>query len=128
MDVISDPVMKPVTGGQHEGAIGAFEKVDKSAASLVAKSGAGMFELLTYLSAGIAKSFQSKGLQLYNEDGCWGEARGGAIVNQRCQRRSLPPSTDQFVTLTTLWTKTIESKRRNSGMNKNLKFASGCEV
>ncbi|KZL66861.1 UDP-glucose,sterol transferase [Colletotrichum tofieldiae] len=59
VDGVSDLVMEPVRGGKNEGALGAFKGFGKGAASLVAKSGAGMFGLLAYPSAGIAKSLRS---------------------------------------------------------------------
>ncbi|TID06557.1 Sterol 3-beta-glucosyltransferase UGT80A2 [Colletotrichum higginsianum] len=60
VDGLSDLVMEPVRGaGNGGGALGAFKGVGKGAASLVAKSGAGMFGLFAYPSAGIAKSLRS---------------------------------------------------------------------
>lgn len=59
VDGLSDLVMEPVRGAGKEGAIGAFKGLGKGAASLVTKSGAGMFGLLAYPSAGIAKSLRS---------------------------------------------------------------------
>ncbi|KAH6879854.1 hypothetical protein B0T10DRAFT_540540 [Thelonectria olida] len=59
VDGLSDLVMEPVRGARDEGALGAFRGVGKGAASLAAKSGAGMFGLFAYPSAGIAKSLRS---------------------------------------------------------------------
>lgn len=59
VDGLSDLVMEPVRGAGKEGAVGAFKGFGKGAASLVTKSGAGMFGLLAYPSAGIAKSLRS---------------------------------------------------------------------
>ncbi|OHF01558.1 hypothetical protein CORC01_03048 [Colletotrichum orchidophilum] len=59
VDGVSDLVMEPIRGGKNEGALGAFKGFGKGAASLVAKSGAGMFGLLAYPSAGIAKGLRS---------------------------------------------------------------------
>jgi hypothetical protein len=59
VDGLGDLVMEPVRGASSEGALGAVKGVGKGAVSLVAKSGAGMFGLLAYPSAGIAKSLRS---------------------------------------------------------------------
>lgn len=59
VDGLSDLVMEPVRGAGKRGAVGAFKGFGKGAASLVANSGAGMFGLLAYPSAGIAKSLRS---------------------------------------------------------------------
>ncbi|KAF9871324.1 hypothetical protein CkaCkLH20_11245 [Colletotrichum karsti] len=59
MDGLSDLVMEPVRGAGKEGALGAFKGAGKGSASLVAKSGAGMFGLFAYPGAGIAKSLRS---------------------------------------------------------------------
>lgn len=59
VDGLSDLVMQPVKGASEEGAIGAAKGLGKGAVSLVAKSGAGMFGLFAYPSAGIAKSLRS---------------------------------------------------------------------
>ncbi|KAL0934371.1 UDP-glucose,sterol transferase [Colletotrichum truncatum] len=59
VDGLSDLVMEPVRGANNEGALGAFKGLGKGAASLVTKSGAGMFGLFAYPSAGIAKSLRS---------------------------------------------------------------------
>ncbi|GKT49505.1 sterol 3-beta-glucosyltransferase UGT80B1 [Colletotrichum spaethianum] len=59
VDGMSDLVMQPVKGASEEGAIGAAKGLGKGAVSLVAKSGAGMFGLFAYPSAGIAKSLRS---------------------------------------------------------------------
>ncbi|RYP41684.1 hypothetical protein DL767_000889 [Monosporascus sp. MG133] len=59
VDGVSDLVMQPVQGAANEGALGAVRGIGKGAVSLVAKSGAGMFGLFAYPSAGIAKSLRS---------------------------------------------------------------------
>lgn len=59
VDGLSDLIMEPVRGASRDGTVGAFKGMGKGAASLVAKSGAGMFGLLAYPSAGIAKSLRS---------------------------------------------------------------------
>ncbi|KAK1973775.1 hypothetical protein LZ30DRAFT_787520 [Colletotrichum cereale] len=60
VDGLSDLVTEPVRGASNGGgALGAFKGVGKGAASLVAKSSAGMFGLFAYPSAGIAKSLRS---------------------------------------------------------------------
>lgn len=59
VDGLSDLVMEPVRGAEKQGAVGALKGFGKGAASLVAKSGAGMFGLFAYPSAGIVKSLRS---------------------------------------------------------------------
>lgn len=59
VDGLSDLVMEPVRGAAKEGAMGAVKGAGKGAVSLVAKSGAGMFGLFAYPSAGIAKSLRA---------------------------------------------------------------------
>ncbi|KAK2775420.1 UDP-glucose,sterol transferase [Colletotrichum kahawae] len=56
---LSDVVMEPLKGAEKQGAVGALKGFGKGAASLVAKSGAGMFGLFAYPSAGIDKSLRS---------------------------------------------------------------------
>ncbi|KAK0721774.1 hypothetical protein B0T26DRAFT_700265 [Lasiosphaeria miniovina] len=58
-DGLSDLVMEPIRGARDEGALGAVKGIGKGAVSLVAKSGAGMFGLFAYPSAGIAKSLRT---------------------------------------------------------------------
>ncbi len=58
-DGLTDLVMEPIRGARDEGALGAVKGVGKGAVSLVAKSGAGMFGLFAYPSAGIAKSLRT---------------------------------------------------------------------
>lgn len=58
-DGLSDVVVKPYQGAQKEGAIGAAKGVGKGLVSLTTKTGAGMFGLLSYTSAGIAKSLRT---------------------------------------------------------------------
>lgn len=58
-DGLSDLVMEPIRGGRDEGALGAVKGVGKGAMSLAVKSGAGMFGLFAYPSAGIAKSLRT---------------------------------------------------------------------
>jgi hypothetical protein len=59
VDGLSDLVMEPVRGAGSGGALGAVKGVGKGAVSLVTKSGAGMFGLFAYPSAGIAKSIRT---------------------------------------------------------------------
>ncbi|KAH0429103.1 hypothetical protein CcaCcLH18_08600 [Colletotrichum camelliae] len=59
VDGLSDVVMEPVRGAEKQGAVGALKGFGKGAASLVVKSGAGMFGLFAYPSAGIVKSLRS---------------------------------------------------------------------
>jgi hypothetical protein len=57
VDGLSDLVMEPIRGARNGGgAVGAVKGVGKGAVSLCAKSGAGMFGLFAYPTAGIAKS------------------------------------------------------------------------
>ncbi|KAK1566121.1 uncharacterized protein LY79DRAFT_572661 [Colletotrichum navitas] len=56
---IGDLVMEPVRGASKGGALGAVKGMGKGVASLMAKSGAGMFGLVAYPSAGIAKSLRT---------------------------------------------------------------------
>ncbi|KFA71896.1 hypothetical protein S40288_09517 [Stachybotrys chartarum IBT 40288] len=58
-DGLSDLVMEPIRGASNDGALGAIKGAGKGAVSLVAKSGAGMFGLFAYPSAGIAKSLRT---------------------------------------------------------------------
>jgi hypothetical protein len=51
--------MEPVRGAGRGGTLGAVKGVGKGAVSLVTKSGAGMFGLFAYPSAGIAKSIRT---------------------------------------------------------------------
>lgn len=59
VDGLSDLVMEPLRGAEKQGADVALKGFGKGAASLVAKSGAGMFGLFAYPSAGIVKSLRS---------------------------------------------------------------------
>lgn len=59
MDGLSDVVVQPYKGAQAEGAKGAAKGLGKGMANLVTKSGAGMFGLMGYTSAGIAKSLRT---------------------------------------------------------------------
>lgn len=59
VDGLSDLVMEPIRGASSEGALGAVKGMGKGAVSLVAKSGAGMFGLFAYPSAGLAKSLRT---------------------------------------------------------------------
>lgn len=58
IDGVSDIVVKPYQGAQKEGAKGAAKGLGKGMVSMATKSGAGMFGLLGYTSAGIAKSLR----------------------------------------------------------------------
>lgn len=59
IDGISDVVMEPYRGAKKEGALGAVKGIGKGAMNLVTKSGAGMFGVLAYPSAGITKSLRT---------------------------------------------------------------------
>ncbi|KAF2621128.1 glycosyltransferase family 1 protein [Macroventuria anomochaeta] len=59
IDGISDVVVKPYQGAQKEGAKGAAKGLGKGMVNLATKSGAGMFGLFGYTSAGIAKSLRT---------------------------------------------------------------------
>ncbi|EEU35053.1 uncharacterized protein NECHADRAFT_44809 [Fusarium vanettenii 77-13-4] len=59
IDGISDVVMEPYKGAKKEGALGAVKGIGKGAMNLVTKSGAGMFGVLAYPSAGITKSLRT---------------------------------------------------------------------
>lgn len=58
-DGLSGLVTLPYAGAKKEGAVGAAKGFGKGVASLVTKSGAGMFGVLAYPSMGIAKSVRS---------------------------------------------------------------------
>lgn len=58
-DGISDLVVEPYRGGVKGGALGAFKGVGKGVVGLTTKTGAGMFGLLAYPSAGISKSLRA---------------------------------------------------------------------
>ncbi|PNH41013.1 hypothetical protein VD0004_g6051 [Verticillium dahliae] len=58
-DGLSDLVVQPYKGARDEGALGAVKGVAKGIVGLTTKSGAGMFGLFAYPSAGIAKSIRS---------------------------------------------------------------------
>ncbi|KAJ4197062.1 hypothetical protein NW767_009307 [Fusarium falciforme] len=59
IDGLSDVVMEPYRGAKKEGAMGAVKGIGKGAMNLVTKSGAGMFGVLAYPSAGISKSLRT---------------------------------------------------------------------
>ncbi|RSL67384.1 hypothetical protein CEP51_012667 [Fusarium floridanum] len=59
IDGLSDVVTEPYNGAKKEGALGAFKGLGKGAMSLMTKSGAGMFGVLAYPSAGISKSLRT---------------------------------------------------------------------
>lgn len=59
VDGLSDVVVKPYQGAQKEGAKGAAKGLGKGLVSLTTKTGAGMFGLVGYTSAGIAKSLRT---------------------------------------------------------------------
>jgi hypothetical protein len=59
VDGLSDMVAKPYQGAQKEGVKGAAKGLGKGMVSLATKSGAGMFGLVGYTSAGIAKSLRT---------------------------------------------------------------------
>jgi hypothetical protein len=89
VDGLSDLVMEPVRGARDGGgAAGAVKGVGKGAVSLVAKSGAGMFGLFAYPSAGIAKSIRSAVhcgtakvvAKAKHEEGRWLLGQGGLLL------------------------------------------------
>jgi hypothetical protein len=59
VDGISDLVVQPYKGAKEEGIRGAAKGIGKGVVGLTMKSGAGVFGLLAYPSAGIAKSIRS---------------------------------------------------------------------
>lgn len=59
VDGLSDVVMKPYQGAQKEGAIGAAKGLGKGLVNLTSKTGAGMFGLVGYTSAGITRSLRT---------------------------------------------------------------------
>ncbi|SCV51610.1 probable sterol glucosyltransferase [Fusarium fujikuroi] len=59
IDGLSDVVVQPYEGAKKEGALGVAKGLGKGAMSLVTKSGAGMFGLFAYPSAGISKSLRT---------------------------------------------------------------------
>lgn len=58
-DGITDIVVKPYQGAQKEGVKGAAKGIGKGLVSMTTKTGAGMFGLMSYTSAGIAKSLRN---------------------------------------------------------------------
>lgn len=59
IDGVSDIVVKPYKGAHEEGFKGATKGLGKGIASMVTKTGAGMFGLMGYTGAGIAKSLRT---------------------------------------------------------------------
>ncbi|KAH8734160.1 hypothetical protein BGZ61DRAFT_566508 [Ilyonectria robusta] len=59
IDGISDIVVQPYKGAKKDGALGAVKGLGKGAMSLATKSGAGMFGVFAYPSAGISKSLRT---------------------------------------------------------------------
>jgi hypothetical protein len=59
LDGISDIVVKPYQGAQKDGMKGAAKGLGKGMVSMATKSGAGMFGLMGYTSAGIAMSLRT---------------------------------------------------------------------
>jgi hypothetical protein len=59
VDGLSDVVVKPYQGAQQEGMKGAAKGLGKGLVSITTKTGAGMFGLMGYTSAGIAKSLRT---------------------------------------------------------------------
>lgn len=59
VDGLSDMVVQPYKGARKEGTLGAVKGLGKGVVNLTAKSGAGMFGMFAYPSAGIAKSLRS---------------------------------------------------------------------
>lgn len=59
IDGLSDVVVQPYMGARKDGAVGAVKGFGKGVASLATKSGAGMFGVFAYPSAGISKSLRA---------------------------------------------------------------------
>ncbi|UPX20857.1 uncharacterized protein EKO05_0011073 [Ascochyta rabiei] len=59
IDGFSDVIMKPYQGAQEEGTKGAAKGLGKGLVNMTTKTGAGMFGLVSYTSAGIAKSLRT---------------------------------------------------------------------
>ncbi|KAM5341552.1 hypothetical protein ACJ41O_014583 [Fusarium nematophilum] len=59
IDGINDVVTQPYKGARKEGALGAVKGLGKGVVSLATKSGAGMFGVFAYPSAGINKSLRT---------------------------------------------------------------------
>ncbi|KAH6880721.1 hypothetical protein B0T10DRAFT_609391 [Thelonectria olida] len=59
IDGISDVVVQPYKGAKKEGTLGAVKGLGKGVMSLATKSGAGMFGVFAYPSAGISKSLRT---------------------------------------------------------------------
>ncbi|KAM5345672.1 hypothetical protein ACJ41O_011533 [Fusarium nematophilum] len=59
VDGVSDVVVQPYKGAREAGVVGAAKGCGRGIANLVTKSGAGMFGLLAYPSAGVAKSIRA---------------------------------------------------------------------
>ncbi|KAF4335646.1 UDP-glucose sterol transferase [Fusarium beomiforme] len=59
IDGLSDILIQPYKGAKKEGALGAAKGLGKGAMGLVTKSGAGMFGVFAYPSAGISKSIRT---------------------------------------------------------------------
>ncbi|KAM0437895.1 hypothetical protein ACHAPT_002260 [Fusarium lateritium] len=86
IDGISDVVVEPYKGAKKEGALGVVKGLGKGVVSLTANSGAAMFGVLAYPSAGITKSLRTavrsstrKAIaQALREEGAWmtKDARG----------------------------------------------------
>ncbi|CAH0057202.1 unnamed protein product [Clonostachys solani] len=59
VDGLSDVVVQPYNGARKEGALGTVKGIGKGVVSLATKSGAGMFGVFAYPSAGISKSIRT---------------------------------------------------------------------
>lgn len=78
-DGLTDIVVQPYKGAKKEGALGAAKGFGKGAVNLVTKSGSGLYGLVGYTSAGIAKSLRTavysstrKGIaQAHHREGVW---------------------------------------------------------
>ncbi|SPJ82351.1 probable sterol glucosyltransferase [Fusarium torulosum] len=78
-DGLTDIVVQPYKGAKKEGALGAAKGFGKGAVNLVTKSGSGLYGLVGYTSAGIAKSLRTavysstrKGIaQAHHTEGVW---------------------------------------------------------
>ncbi|KAL7757034.1 hypothetical protein ACKLNR_014027 [Fusarium oxysporum f. sp. zingiberi] len=93
IDGLSDVVVQPYKGAKKEGALGAAKGLGKGAMNLVTKSGAGMFGLFAYPSAGISKSLRTathsstrrKIAEERHAEGVW-MVKNGAGVQLSCSK------------------------------------------
>lgn len=80
VDGLSDVVVKLYQGAQKEGVKGAAKGLGKGLMSMTTKTGAGMFGLMGYTSAGIAKSLRTA---------VYSKARKGIAVARHAEGRWL---------------------------------------